>query len=400
MQEIDWVISVDDHLIEPPDLWTSAVPKERRAEVPHVVEVDNSSCWVFGNSRSIIAGTNAAAGRPRSEINPQPLRYESMRAGYYDRDARLQDLDSDGVWASLCFPTVPRFCGQLFHEEPNRELGWECLRIYNDWVLEEWGGKSGGRLLPMIVVPLWDPGIAAKEIGRCAAKGARAVAFSENPARLGLPSIHDRDRYWDPVFGAAEEAGLPLAIHFGSSSSLPVTSADAPMLVWGILAPVNSMQCLVDWLISGTLDRFPNLKIMLAEGGIGWIPYILERCDSYVQRHEWASEADYHWDFARSTTAARDVEGARKFDRLPSAIFRDHFYGCFIDDQFGAEIIDKIGEENVLIETDYPHSDGTFPGSRDKARTLLSGLPDSVVRKVTLENAQKLLRVDLPKEML
>src|SRR6185437_5139288 len=132
-------------------------------------------------------GLSATAGKAKEEFSAEPIAYEDMRPGCYDPAARVADMDAAGVLASLCFPSFPRFCGQTFHEAPDHELAMICVTAYNDWMIEEWCDSAPGRLIPQIIVPLWDPVAGAAEIERCAGMGARAVTFSENPVRLGLP---------------------------------------------------------------------------------------------------------------------------------------------------------------------------------------------------------------------
>ena len=145
------------------------------------------------------SGLSAVVGKAKEEFSPNPLNYDDMRPGCYDPVARLEDMDRAGIIASLCFPTLPRFCGQLFYEAKDRDFGFVCLQAYNDWMIDEWCGAAPGRYIPLVLIPIWDPALAAKELERCAAKGATAFCFSENPEPLGLPTIHDPDRYWDPV---------------------------------------------------------------------------------------------------------------------------------------------------------------------------------------------------------
>src|SRR5262249_49067034 len=152
-----------------------------------------------------------------------------MRAGCYDPVARLADMNVDGVLASLCFPSFPRFCGQVFHETKDKELALLCVRAYNDWMIEEWCGSAPGRFIPLTLIPLWDPRLAVAEIERCKAKGASGFCFSEGPSALGLPSLYDAGRYWDPVLRAAEHTGMVVCTHIGSSSRMPTTAPDCPM---------------------------------------------------------------------------------------------------------------------------------------------------------------------------
>ncbi len=208
-------------------------------------------------------------------MTASPITYDEMRDGCYDPKARLLDMEIDHVDSSLCFPTMPRFCGQTFSEAADRELALECVYAYNNWMVEEWCGDAGGRLIPLPIVPLWDVELAAAEVRRNAARGVTAVAFSEIPAKLGLPSLHSG--YWEPFFAACAETGTVVCMHIGSSSQMPATSPDAPAAVAATLSFGNAMSSLTDYLFSGVLVRHPDLRLAYSEGQIGWIPYILER---------------------------------------------------------------------------------------------------------------------------
>jgi predicted TIM-barrel fold metal-dependent hydrolase len=368
----EWLISVDDHVIEPENVWTDRLSKGDRDRGPHQIIVDGVAQWQYEDRILPTRGLWAAAGKSKEEFSPKPISYEDMRPGCYDPVARLEDMNRDGVLASLCFPSLPRFCGQLFYEGKDHQLALKCVQAYNDWMVDAWCGSAPGRYIPMIIIPLWDPAAAAVEIERNAAKGARAIAFSENPAKLGLPSVHAVTRYWDPVFDAANETGLALCTHIGSSSSMPNTSADAPAVLTTATQAVNMMLCTADWIFSGTFSRFTNLKLCLSEGGIGWIPYLLERMDQVVdrQRH-WASKGQVTRADALAGTPDTEMPSSWDYSEAPSAIFRRHIYGCFIDEVFGSQCIDDIGIDNVMIETDYPHTDSSWPNSRETAMQLL-----------------------------
>jgi predicted TIM-barrel fold metal-dependent hydrolase len=262
-----------------------------------------------------------------------------------------------------------------------------CLRAYNDWMIEDWAGGAPGRFIPLVIVPLWDAALAAEEVHRTAARGAKAVAFSENPAKLGLPSVHDRGGFWDPFLAAIDETSMPLCIHFGSSSMVPNTSDDAPIYVSALLSPLNLAYATADWLFSPHLARYPNLKICLSEGGIGWIPYILERADYIIETMRWAERFE-------PSTPAGEAQPVRSFEVGPAELFRQHIYGCFINDEFGLENLSRIGVDNVMIETDYPHGDGTFPSSLDNAQRLLSRCTPEDRYKIMQGNARRVFNLN------
>jgi predicted TIM-barrel fold metal-dependent hydrolase len=244
---------------------------------------------------------------------------------------------------------------------------------YNDWHIDEWAGTYPGRFIPLSVGPLWDPQLMADEVRRVAAKGCHAVTFSENPEKLGLPSLHSDS--WDPFWAACESEGTVVCLHIGSSSVVPFTSIDAPVDVSIVLTPVNSFMALADLLFCPALTKFPNLKIALSEGGMGWVPYLLERCD-YVYQHHHA------W------------TGTTLGDKLPSQHYREHITTCFIDDAGGIAVRDLIGEDQITWECDYPHSDSTWPDAPEILWSRINDLPDATIAKITHENAMRVFLYD------
>jgi predicted TIM-barrel fold metal-dependent hydrolase len=371
----EWLISVDDHVIEPGHVWQDRLSEKDRERGPRLAPHDGVSAWEYDGQVFPYRQLHAAAGFKKEEFSPKPISYEDMRPGCYDPLARVEDMNRDGVLASLCFPSFPRFCGQTFYEADDRELAMKCVKAYNDWMIDEWAGSAPGRLIPMIILPLWDPVEGGKEIERCAARGAKAITFPENPVPLGLPSIHNRDGYWEPVFAAANDTKMPLCTHIGSSSQLPTTAPDAPMIVHISVQPVNLMLTTADWVYSGAFARHPDLKLCLSEGGIGWIPYMLERLDTeWDHQRAWAAKGHVTLGDAVAGKGGQVTETAAwAYDTPPSEIFRDHIFGCFIDEKFGVDVIDYIGIANIMIETDYPHTDSTWPNSAEIAAQNLKG---------------------------
>ena len=278
----------------------------------------------------------------------------------------------------MCFPSFPRFCGQTFLEADDMDLALLCVQAYNDWMVDEWCAGSGGRLIPLIIIPLWDAQLAAEEIRRNAARGVTATCFSEIPPYLGLPSIHSGE--WDPFFAACAETGVTVNMHIGSSSKMPSTSADAPPAVGSTLTFGNAMSSMVDFLMSGVLVRYPDLTLAYSEGQIGWIPYILERADKV-------------WEDNRGWNG---VYG--KIPDPPSSYYYRQIYGCFFDDVHGLtpDALEKCGVDNITFETDYPHSDSTWPHTKKVAEEIMKDLTQEQVDKICRLNAIKMLQLDLP----
>jgi predicted TIM-barrel fold metal-dependent hydrolase len=382
---LDWLISVDDHVLEPPHLWVDRVAAKDRDRAPHQVVEGDMEFWVYDDKRYPSSGLSAVAGKKKEEFSPEPVTYAEMRPGCYDAKARIEDMDRAGILASLCFPTVTRFCGQLFMEASDRDFGFVCLQAYNDWMIEEWSAAAPGRYIPLILIPMWDPPLAAKEMERCAAKGATAFAFSENPAPLGLPTIHDADRYWDPVMAAASDLEMVCSMHVGSSSQVPQIAPDSPFmanLAWGAVRTSGAM---LSWLFSGMFTKFPNLKIALSEGEIGWMPYFLERAEQVLDKQRfWVQRGVKFMEHATTDVDLNTID--------IRALFRDHVFGCFIDDAHGIASIDEIGEDNIMCETDYPHSDSTWPDCIGVVKNRIGHLSPEVQYKLLRGNAERLYR--------
>lgn len=396
MVTIPRIISVDDHVVEPPDVWTSRLSARDRERGPRVerrlartfvfrggvgqtVERDDGALadyWLYEDRVIPLFKLSAAAGFPRDEVDLAMVTYDDIRPGCWKVADRLADMDLGHVEASLCFPMFPRFCGQTFLEAKDKELALRCVRAYNDWMVEEWCGESGGRLIPLCIVPLWDPELAAAEVRRNAARGVTAVTFSEAPYHLGLPSIHDADRHWDPFLAACAETGTTVCVHIGSGSVMPSTSKDAPAAVGSTLTFNNAMGALTDWLFSVVFDRFPTITLALSEAQIGWIPYILER-------------ADVVWEHNRGWGGVAD-----RISDPPSTYFPRHVYACFFQDAFGLRNVDVIGVDNVTFETDFPHSDSTWPHTKKIAEESMAHLDQTAIDKICRDNAIRMLRLD------
>ena len=388
---LDWMVSVDDHVLEPADVWQSRVPTSMKDAAPRLVQTDAGEFWRYEDRLVPTGGLAACAGKPKdTHFTPNAISYADMLPGCYDVRARVDDMDLGGVLASLCFPSFPRFCGQIFHEAKDKQLALRCVQAYNDWMVEEWCAAAPGRFIPLIIIPLWDPIAAAAEIERNAARGVTAFAFSENPEPLGLPTIHDVGRYWDPVLRAAEECGMVVCMHVGSSSQLPAVCHDAPPMANIAFGAVRTAGTMLSWLFGDAFEKFPKLKIVLSEGNVGWMAYFLERAEQCLdkQRHWLARGVQLHgYDTKYDVGTAADVA-----DIDVQQVFRDHIYGCFLQDYTGMDVLHRIGEDNVMCESDYPHADTTWPNSVKVARDCMHGLPEATQLKLLRTNAEKLFR--------
>ena len=369
------LVSVDDHICEPADMFVGHVPEKYREHTPRVVTSDTGSQqWWYGEVKGRNLGLNAVAGKPREYFNVDPLSYDDMRPGCYDVHERVRDMSAGGQLAGLNFPNWPGFTGQVLNSGPDPEVNLVMVKAYNDWHVDEWCGAYPDRFIPCGILPYFDIAEAAKEIRRLADKGCHAVTFSENPSAIGAPSIHSGE--WDPVFAACVDVGTVLACHVGSSSKGASTTADAPAAVPMALSSTMSIYTLGDLLWADFWHRFPDLRFSLTEGDIGWIPYFLQRAEHVHDRHNGWIKAD------------------RPQGLSPSELFRERIMCCFIEDTIGVRLLDQFNVDNVCWENDYPHSDSSWPDSPEHLEELFAGIDDATVNKITHENAMRNYQFD------
>jgi predicted TIM-barrel fold metal-dependent hydrolase len=373
------IISVDDHLIEPPDLFEGRMPAHLAGRAPKIVELENGQqAWEYEGRLYPNVGLNAVVGRPREEWSMEPARFSEMRPGCYDIHARVADMDLNGVWASLCFPSlVAGFCGAVFSRSTDSELGLACVRAWNDWHADVWAGTYPERIIALERPWLADIGLAADEVLRNAERGFRAVSFPEFPAQLGLPSIFSGK--WDPFFAACAATQTVVCLHTGASSWAPLPSPDPPFELLPTLFPVNGLVAAAEWLWSGVALRFPEISVAMSEGGIGWVPMLMDRVD-YVLSH----------------SASGSESGAWPSDLLPSEVLGRNFWFCTIDDPSVIELRSRIGVGHIMLESDYPHADSTWPDTQLVMASTLGHLPEEELRAVAGGNAAKLFRHPLP----
>jgi predicted TIM-barrel fold metal-dependent hydrolase len=376
-------MSADDHMIEPRHLWVDRVSAKYREDCPRIVEKDGREAWLYEGELTYIpmGSCRALPGFDEAGYPPAPgtARYDEIRPGCYDPVERIKDMDTDGMWGQLIFPNYARFAGHRFYlNVKDHELALACLKTYNDYLLDEWCATDPARLYGAAILPLYDIDRAVEELKRVIAKGARAIAFSENPTVLGLPSVHTY--HWDPLWAIMQDAGIPVCTHIGSSSRLVTTSADAPPTVLVTLNGVNSMMTCADWLLSGTLERFPNLKLILSEGGAGWIPYLLERADKA-----------FHDRRIKPNLAIGQTSKGGAIP--PSQLFAEHVYVCLVDEHFALRSLADIPVGNLLFEGDYPHGDGLWPDNRKYLENVLANVPDDDATKIAETNLRGLLHV-------
>ncbi len=373
------IISVDDHLIEPPDLFEGRVASRFSDRAPRIVEdEDGSQYWLYEDRRYPNIGLNAVMGRPKDQWSMDPARFEDMRPGCFDIGARVADMDLNGVWASLCFPSlVAGFCGSVFIRSDDPELGLASLRAWNDWHIDVWAGTFPDRIIPLQLPWLTDVAVAAAEVRRNAERGFKAVSFPEFPSQLGLPSIFTD--HWDPLFAACEETDTVVCLHTGASSWAPLPSPSPPFELLPTLFPVNALIAAAEWLWSGVPLRFPGLAVAMSEGGIGWVPMLLDRVD-YVLAHSASGSESVAW----------------PSELLPSEVLKRNFWFCTIDDPSLVALRHVIGVDHIMVESDYPHADSTWPDTQTVLQATLGGVDETELRMIAAGNAARLFRHPLP----
>ena len=384
MQPEDLIlVSVDDHLIEPPDVFLRHVPAKYLDQAPRVVNENGADTWVFGNVRARSVGLNAVASWPKEEWGFDPVGFAEMRPGCYDVNERVRDMDANGVLASMSFPSMARFAGQFFLEHPDKDLALVMLQAYNDWHIDEWCAAHPGRLLPLAIGPLWDPHLLRLRYDGSRPRAAGLSVSARRPTSSGSrrstaitgirSSRHARRRRSSfPCTSVRDRACRPRA-------------TDTPIDIIITLPTHLAINAASDLLWGPVLRQFPTLRFALSEGGVGWVPYFLERVDRSYRNQTWTGQ-----DFG---------------DKLPSDLFREHILTCFIVDDVALRVRDAVGIDNIAWECDYPHSDSTWPRSPEVLVEAFkrAGItnPDEV-NKITYQNALRWYGYDpfsvVPKE--
>ena len=377
------IIDVDTHVSELPDTWTSRVPAAMRDRVPRVEQdAKGRDIWVIDGERVSLAGLLATAGV--GDFKDYPSTFGEMHPGAYDADARLRYMDDMGIWAMVMYPNVAGFGSQQFLKLRDPELMLACVEAYNNWQTD-WASADPRRLLPVTSTPFWDIDASVREVRRCAEMGHRGILFTGEPHKFGQPLLGDRR--WDPLWATAVELDVPISFHIGSGNMEGGMTKEM-MAVYGKMATFtagsvevflkNGIQ-LSDLLLSGVLARFPDIKFVSVESGIGWIPFVLEALD---------------YQFLGN----RVVEERPDLDMLPSEYFARNVFACYWFEQVAPRrLLDKVGVDRILFETDFPHPTSLY-GDEVHDR-IASGLSDSTPeerRAILWGNAQALYKVDEP----
>jgi predicted TIM-barrel fold metal-dependent hydrolase len=370
------LVSIDDHVIEPRNMFENHVPERWKDDAPRsVMNEDGIERWQFDGSESGSGSLNAVVGWPKEDWGMDPTTYAEMRPGAYDVHERVRDMDHNGILASMCFPSFVGFSGGFFQRSRDKDLALVMTQAYNDWHIDEWAASYPGRFIPLAIPPVWDPEALAAEVRRVARKGCGAITMPELPHIQGLPSYHDVD-YWDPFFRAASEEQVVMCLHIGQGFAAINSAPGAPIDNLIILATQVSALAAQDLLWGPAFRDYPDLKVAWSEAGIGWIPFYLNRCDRHYTNQRWLGH-DFH-------------------GKLPSDVFRDHSLACYVTDPVALRVRDAIGIDIIAWECDYPHSDSIFPGAPEFVHDELTaaGCSDAEIDKITWQNTCRFFRVD------
>jgi predicted TIM-barrel fold metal-dependent hydrolase len=375
------IIDVDTHITEPPDVWTARVPTKYRDAVPRVERVDGRDLWFLGGEQIGAVGPTAPVGF--GQPMPQnPTGYDDIHPAAWKAEARLELMDRQGIWAQVLYPNVAGFGGQKFLMLGDRTLMYECVRAYNDFQID-WASADHRRLIPTMAVPFWDVDDCVREIERCAALGYRAINFTGEPQVFGQPWLGEA--YWDPFWAAACHHDMPVSFHIGSGDFVWDRArterrgfAEVYALQSVHLFHKNGLQ-VCDLLLSGVLPRFPELRVVSVESGIGWIPFTFEALDNQF------------------------VEGGGRrtrpeFTKLPSEYFADQVYATFWFEEVAPQDLlgSRIPVDNVLFETDFPHPTCLYDDLDAKLERSLRNVDDATRRKLLWDNAAALYRIESP----
>ena len=370
------LISIDDHIVEPSNMFDAHVPAKYKDQAPKNTKNEwGHDVWSFQGQAMGTVGLNAVVTWPKEEWGLDPTGYAEMRPGAYDIHERVRDMNRNGIFQSMCFPSFAGFSGRYFQQAPDQELALIMLSAYNDWHIDEWCAAYPGRFIPLAIVPVWDQKAMVQEVRRVAAKGCRAITMPELPHIQGLPSYHDLE-YWGPLFDTCCELGVVMCMHIGQGFAAINGAPGAPIDNMIILATQVSTFAAQDLLWGGAFLKWPDLKVAWSEAGIGWIPFYLDRCDRHYQNQIWLGH---------------DFKG-----KLPSEVFRDHSLACYVTDPTALKVRNEIGMDIIAWECDYPHSDSIWPDAPEfLIREFASaGMSDAEINKVTWENTARFFDFD------
>ena len=382
------IIDVDAHISEPHDLWTSRAPASLKDRVPRVVRDGEKRAWVVDGNIQLSTASPSSVIRKDGEKSRGPefmgWQIEDVHVASYDMKARLAVLDRLGIYAQIIYPNVAGFGSQNFMKVEDGALRQACAHIYND-AMAEIQAECGGRILPMALMPWWNIGQCVEEVARAKALGLKGIVMCSDPDSIGLPDLGNDA--WLPFWEACDDAEMPVNFHIGASetsfnmfgrASWPSMGMRRRLALGSSALFIENSRVISNMLYSGIFERCKKLKIVSVESGIGWIPFVLE-------------SIDYEW---RETGS----QGERALSMAPSEYFKKHIYGCFwFEKTAPTKLIDQVGEDNVLFETDFPHPTCLYPDVQGYIAEISAGWSAARKRKILQDNAAALYKIPLPR---
>ena len=373
------ILDADAHVNEPPDTWQARVPAKLRNRAPKVLRTPTGDVWSFDDGKRLRPlGLTATAGLSYPQFKAEGFRYEDIRPGSYDTKARLADLDADGIWAQVLYPSVTLAGARTYADEPELQLA--CVRAYNEWLLEFCAG-SGGRLIPQAIIPTTSVADAVAELGWALDRGMKGALIAAYPDGTYASPSAANDPFWD----LAQESGTPLGVHIGSFNVAGLAAGKLEQSTVSFMANagaskagVQTIPVVAELLFSGVPQRFPRLKFLLVEANIGWIPTVMEQLDDMFLRYRWFSGA------------------VATMQETPSRVFWRSFWSTFMIDTVGIELRHRMNADHVMWSTDYPHTGSDWPNHRTTIERLFRGLPADEVKKFLHGNCKALYGLDVP----
>jgi predicted TIM-barrel fold metal-dependent hydrolase len=381
-----FVFDADSHWSERPDLFTSRAPAHVRDRMPHVEDVDGQPMWVFDGhpaGRFNAAGVVGRDGTKESaHIALRQWTIDQVHEGAYDPKIRLGVMDECGIDAQIIYPSTIGLGGQFLGVSDDPALCRLAIEMYND-AQAEVQAESNDRLLPLPLMPAWDIDTCIAEAKRVAAMGARGVNMTSDPQDLGAPDLASRD--WDPFWEVCVSLHLPVHFHIGASITTmswygnypwPSHANNTRLAIGGALLFIGNARVVANVILSGMFDRHPDLKMVSVESGCGWIPFILETLD-----------------YEMSENAPDEL---RQMKKMPSEYFKSNMYATFWFENNRnklPELIEAVGEDNILFETDFPHPTCLYPRPLETVQAKMATLSPEARRKILGENGRQLYRV-------
>jgi len=381
------IIDVDTHFTEPLDLWTSRAPAKYKDRVPQMKMTDGEWVWTIDGRWSMGVGHASSVvhkdGHKAEGMTFTDWQNEDVHPGCYQIKDRLKLMDEQGVHAQIVYPNVMGFAGQGRGKASSAPLDDDlkllCTQIYND-AMGEAQAESAGRLLPMALLPWWDIKLALAEAERCHAMGMRGININSDPHKHGMQELNGE--YWEPLWEFCVDKNLPVNFHIGASDSSMSWYGDAPwpsfsraekLAVGSTMMFLSNARVICNLILSGLLDRYPTLKFVSVESGVGWLPFILEALEYQIAEG-----------------------GCRKYDLTPLEYFRRQLYGTFwFENRDIVDTIRKLGVDNVMFETDFPHPTCLYPEPINQISEGLAALTAEERRKILSENAAKVYNIPL-----